>query len=485
MKLDEDGEILVRGENVAAGYWEGAELKTAAPTGDSRGGWLHTGDLGERDAEGNLYFKGRKKNVIVTPAGMNVHPEDLEVALRRQPEVRDCVVLGIERDGNAEPCAVLLLQEPASDPATIVERANRGLAEFQHMRRCLVWPEEDFPRTGTLKPRVHLIREAVERALARPGTSEPAEGKKTAGLGELIERIKGRGGVDLRPDAKLETDLQLSSLDRVELMSAIEDRYQVDLNETRFGEAATVADIERLMHEASARRSDYRYPRWTQRWPVRWLRLAVYYLLTWPATHIMVHPRVRGQERLRGVRGPVLVVSNHQAYLDVGYVLAALPMRLRHRLAVAMGGERLQAMRNAPAERHFLVRWGNRLRYLLVVGLFNVFPLPKYSGFRESFRFAGESVDRSYSVLVFPEGDVTPDGEIKEFRAGIGLLANHLNIPVVPMRIEGLYELRKKRQRFARPGRVRVTIGELLAFPPDTDPGEIAAALRARVESLH
>src|SRR6266478_1962164 len=104
-KLAEDGEILVRGENVSSGYWEQGVLRPAEGQG-----WLRTGDLGELDAEGNLRFRGRKKNVIVTPAGLNVYPEDLEAALRKQPGVRDCVVIPLERGGNAEPCAVLLME---------------------------------------------------------------------------------------------------------------------------------------------------------------------------------------------------------------------------------------------------------------------------------------------------------------------------------------------------------------------------------------
>ena len=488
VKLDETGEILVRGENVASGYWEGGAGESGEE-GGAEGGWFRTGDVGERDAEGNLYFKGRKKNVIVTPAGMNVYPEDLEAALRRQPEVRDCVVFGLERGGNAEPAAILLLRDSAADPGAIVERANAGLAEYQRIREWSVWPQEDFPRTSTQKPRINLIRAAAlaEKMGSKAHITAPepvAGGGASGGLAELIARIKGRTPGGLSPGTKLETELQLSSLDRVELMSAIEDRYQVDLNETKFSSATTVGELEELLGETPTRRSEYRYPRWTQTWPVRWIRLAIYYLLTWPATHLMVHPRVMGRERLRGLRGPVLVVSNHQAYLDIGYVLVALPLRFRHRLATAMGGERLQAMRNAPADSNFIVRWFQRLRYFLVVSLFNVFPLPMRSGFRESFRFAGESVDRGYSVLVFPEGEVTPDGRIGKFRAGIGLLANHLGIPIVPMRIDGLYELRIRRQRFARPGRVRVTIGDPVEFPSGADPEEIAAALRERVEAL-
>jgi long-chain acyl-CoA synthetase len=215
-------------------------------------------------------------------------------------------------------------------------------------------------------------------------------------------------------------------------LSALEDRYQVDLNETRFASARTVGELESLVRGSSPVRSESVFPRWAQRWPVTWIRTFSYYLLTWPATHLMAHPRVFGRENLRGVKGPVLVIANHVIYLDVGFVLAALPVRLRHRLAVAMGGERLAEMRRPPSEMSFPRRWLQRMNYFLVVSLFNVFPLPKKSGFRESFRFAGDLADRGWSILVFPEGDLTPDGKLQPFRAGIGLLASNLKIPVLP-----------------------------------------------------
>jgi long-chain acyl-CoA synthetase len=278
--------------------------------------------------------------------------------------------------------------------------------------------------------------------------------------------------------------LNLSSLDRVELLGAIEDRYQIDVNETQFTSAATVGELERLVRESSAERSEFVFPRWAQRWPVTWIRAFIYYLLTWPATHLMAHPRVFGRENLRGVKGPVLVISNHVIYLDVAFVLAALPLRLRHRLAVAMGGERLAEMRRPPREWFVPRRWLHRMNYFLVVTLFNVFPLPKRSGFRESFRFAGDLADRGWSVLVFPEGDMTPDGNLQPFRAGIGLLANNLNLPVVPIRIDGAYEIREARSRFNRPGRIRVHIGKPVEFPAASDPQQIARELEQRVAAI-
>ncbi|HKW89221.1 MAG TPA: AMP-binding protein [Candidatus Acidoferrales bacterium] len=484
IRLSDDGEILVRGENVAKGYWQGRELQQV----EGEGGWFYTGDLGEMDAQGNLYFKGRRKNVIVTPAGMNVFPEDLEAALRRQEGVQDCVVVGVERDGNAEPCAALLLDKDANDAGAIVERANQSLAEYQTMRRWIVWDEPDFPRTPTQKPLLPKIRDAVA---AKLGASAARAGGEGGAFGELLARVTGREAGAVSPDADLEKDLQLSSLDRVELMSALEERYQVDLSEAKFAEARTVGELEKLLREPPARPRTHGFQRWAQRWPTTWIRLAVYYALTWPYTKLLARPEIRGRENLRGVRGPVLVVANHVTYVDIGCVLVALPPRFRHRLATAMEAERLYGMLHPPKEENWFLRLADKMDYFLVTALFNVFPLPKQSGFRESFSFAGELADKGWNVLVFPEGERTKDGKLAQFRGGIGLLASRLGLPVVPMRIDGLWELaqarlsgRSSRWRPVPRGAVKVTIGAPITFAADADAAEITQRLQRSVAEL-
>lgn len=476
MKLDPSGEILVRGSAVASGYWQGKKLAPVA--GDE--GWFRTGDIGEIDAEGNLYFKGRSKSVIVTPEGLNVHPEDLEAALRRQPEIRDCVVVGIERHGNAEPCAALLLRDTAADPAGIIQRANATLGEYQRIRMWFVWPDEDFPRTSTHKPRTHEILARISKQQG----AEVAAPKGDRSLAALIEHVTGRKLGTAAGDTSLAQDLSLSSIDRVALASAIEDRYQISLDDSGFTSATTVGELERLIRQPSPAPSKYAYPRWAQSWWMRSIRLAVYYVLTWPATVLLGNPRVRGKERLAGVRGPALIISNHVAYLDPGLLMKALPMHFRHWLAVAMIGEWLQAMRRPPRERNIFLRLIDRATYALVIGLFNVFPLPQQSGFRESFAFAGESVDRGYSVLVFPEGERTQTGKMAPFQSGIGLLALNLNVPIIPMRIDGLFELKYPRRHYARPGTIKITIGSPIEIDRAKSADEIARELEMRVASL-
>ncbi len=477
VKLAPDGEILVRGGGVAAGYWTGQKLQPIT----EEEGWYGTGDIGALDAQGNLYFKGRKKDVIVTPAGMNIYPEDLEIALRSQPEIKDCVVIALPRDGNAEPCAVMILRDAVVDPEAVVQRANETLAQYQRMRTWFVWREEDFPRTSTQKPRTSAIQQVVLAQLRAMTHESPAA---TGSLAELIARVKGKSAAELRRDSNLETDLNLSSLDRVELLGELEDRYQVDLSETSFAALKTVGDLERMLHGQLPARMPYHYPAWVQRWPTIWVRLLLHYLLLRPAVFLLGWPRISGKENLRGIHGPVLVVCNHIDDVDVGFVQTALPARFRHRLATATGGEALEALRTPPSGRNLLGRMYDRIKWTLAVSLLNLFPLPREAGFRESFAFAGESVDRGYSILVFPEGHHTSDGKMRPFRAGVGLLANNLAVPVVPMKIDGLFELKKAKKKFALPGTIKVKIGLPLRFPRDSAPEWIAAELQLAVESL-
>jgi long-chain acyl-CoA synthetase len=477
VKLAEDGEILIRGGGVAAGYWSGSETTGAVADKD---GWYRTGDIGALDEAGNLYFKGRKKEVIVTPAGLNIYPEDLETALRAQPEIKDCVIVGINRGGNAEPCAALILRGDAN-AKQVIDHANQSLAEFQRIGMWVEWPDEDFPRTNTQKPRRNLIAEFAAQKFSH--ASKNLTGNESP-VAQLIARVTGRNVNNANAETKLDSDLGLSSLDRVELIGAIEDRFQVDLSETRFSAARTVGDIERMLRGESRERAEYHYPEWTLHWLATWARWLAHYLLMRPAMLLLGWPRIEGRENLRGVAGPLLVVCNHLDDVDVGYVQTALPIRFRFRLATATGGEALEKLRSPAPDRNFFAKIYGRAQWTLGVTLLNLFPLPREAGFRQSFAYAGRTVDRGYSVLVFPEGRHTATGKMNPFRAGIGLLANNLGIPVLPMRIVGLFEVKSAGKKFAFPGKIGVRIGRPIQFPRDTDPEQIARQLQSAVEAL-
>ena len=364
--------------------------------------------------------------------------------------------------------------------AAVIEGANQSLAEYQKIRHSFLWPEPDFPRTPTQKAILPRIREVVENA--QGGTKESAPAVDS--LAGLITRITGRAVQPGLHDANLETDLHLTSLDRVELMSALEERHQVDLNDAQFQDVTTVAQLEKLLTQSNSAPIQHTFPAWPQHWLVTALRLIVYYSLAWPATYLLAAPRISGRENLRELRGPVLVVSNHVTYLDIAWILPALPARFRNRMATAMGGERLARMRRPSNELSLFQRFLERLRYFLALSLFNVFPLPQQSGFLRSFAFAGDLADRDWNVLVFPEGKTTEDGNMLPFRSGIGLLAKQLNIPVLPICLHGLFEMKQHERIFAPPGHVRATIGAPVRFATNQEADEITRELERRVREL-
>ncbi len=485
MKLDESGEIIVRGASVSPGYWTGAGRVNRHDE------WLHTGDIGAMDDSGNLYFKGRKKDVIVTAAGLNIYPEDLEEALNRQPEVRSSCVIKWEGPHGMEPLAVLILREASAEAA--IERANRSLAEYQRIRRWFVWTAPDFPRTAThkvLKREVaaKIKDEGVRRKNEDPESDSSSIPHPSSLILSEAARISGSApSVQPQPSLKLTTDLKLDSLGRIELLSALEERYQIEIDEAAFTAATTVEEVERIVRgELKERVTPYSYPAWTRRFPLTWIRALLFYALILPITWLMSRMRVEGIAHLDRLKDPALFVANHVTLGDHALVLAALPIRLRHRTAIAMEGERLRDWLHPPAGTGSFMRLRLLAQYLLVITFFHVFPLPRRSGFRRSFAYAGECVERGESVLVFPEGERAPRGQMhmSSFKTGIGLLAKELNVTVVPVKLHGLYELKRRRQYFASAGMVRVVFGEPIKFDTRMKPAEIAEELKRRVAAL-
>ncbi len=464
VKLSDEGEILVRGDNVSPGYWN-----STTQTLTDQQGWIHTGDIGEVDAAGNIFFRGRSKDTIVTAAGLKIFPADLEAALDRQPEIKESTVIPLPGSRGTETLAVLIRRDDHTDLNAAVERVNNSLAEFQRIRHWIIWPESEFPRTtGTRKVMKGQVAAALENTVAP--LSLP-----------VLRRIAGTTHLD--KSAKLSDDLKLDSLGRVELLSALEDQYQIELDEAAITEATTIADIEEIVSRGKTEAVAYPYPRWAMRWPITWIRFLVYHFFILPVTWFMCRVRVIGAERLAEVKGPALLISNHVTDVDAGLILSALPLRWRVRLAIAMQGELLRDWSNPPATLPWYLRLKSKLGYILGVALFNVFPIPRQSGFRQSFAYAGEAVDRGWSVLIFPEGEETKDGQIQPFKAGIGLLASELNVPVVPIKLDGLFEVKQRRDLFPRPGTVSVSFGEPIRFSGETAE-EIRRELERRVRDL-
>jgi long-chain acyl-CoA synthetase len=358
---------------------------------------------------------------------------------------------------------VLIPHDSHADIPAAVKRANEQLAEYQQIRQWSIWPDPDFPRTAT-----HKILKREVAAGPKTPSSSPSDLFSSA-----------------TPATNL-ADLQLDSLGRVELLSALEDRYQISLDEAAFTAATTVGEVQKLVRgEIEEHTIPYPYPNWPRWRVVKLIRLVLFYSIILPITHVMSRMTVAGRENLTQLDGPALFIANHVSLADHALILAGLPFRRRHRLAVAMEGEILRNWLYPPAGTSLLLRLRWLAQYFLVNLFFHVFPLPKKSGFRRSFAYAGECIDRGVSVLVFPEGTRAPRGQMHmgHFKVGIGVLAQALNVPIVPIRLEGLYELKRRKQYFADPGMVRVIFGYPVTFSADTPPAAITQDLEHRFKT--
>jgi long-chain acyl-CoA synthetase len=509
VRITDEGEILVRGDVVSRATWQHGALQ------QNESEWLATGDLAKRDEEGQLHFVGRKSQVIVTPSGVNVHPEDVEAALNAQSGVQASAVVPLLTTAGTEPAAVLLFRGSEDQAHQAIIAANRQLAEYQQIHQWRLWPELDLPRTSTGKVRRPKVTEWVNAQ--HPQSSN---GDATDPLLALVLSITHANPGNASDDARLSEDLGLDSLGRVQLQSELEQRLGLILDDVAVERVDTLGDLRRELGlhisetepaDAAPKPADTQspaapavpipaqdeprktgeddiYPRWPWWWPVRLLRSAYIEIANQFFVWLLGNPRVERPASLRPDR-PMLLVANHVTAYDAALIQYALPGPMRRRVAVAMAGNMLRDfrhMRNVGPQGRAVSRFLDILgppTWLLITALYNVFPLPRSAGFRRSFQHAGEALDRGYNVLVFPEGTRTDTG-LQPFRPGIGLLVRESDAPVLPVALVGLSELKQQRKGWFRSGKLTVRVGEPIQFTADDTPEQITTRLYEAVKSL-
>jgi long-chain acyl-CoA synthetase len=425
--------------------------------------------------------------------------------------------------------------------AGAIERANRRLAEFQRLRRWVLWPEPDLPRTSTGKVRRKSVAEwlkELQSASAAIGTGEGAKASASAfgasadWLLALIAEITGETPTGVGDELRLTEDLQLDSLGRVQLAAAIEERLGMAPESGLLEETQTLGELRRLaagksgsgervahapedqdavastpmvsaqderaekaaaqvevrgIAESDASSEHSIYPRWPWLRLVQWVRAAFVEAVVRPLVWLLAHPRVVAPKTL-AFEEPVLIIANHVTAYDGPLVQYALPGPVRRRIAAAMAGDMLDDYRHfrnperPPGKKGFFPP--GPLFYLLLTALFNVFPLPRRHNFQRSFAHAGAAMDRGYSVLVFPEGTRSAAGELARFRGGIGLLVKQSGAKVLPVALCGLGELKASGRRWFRSGKIEVRVGEPIRFAPEESEAAITARLHEEVEQL-
>jgi long-chain acyl-CoA synthetase len=379
----------------------------------------------------------------------------------------------------------IVVLDSSADIDAVVKGANAQLGDHQKIRTAVAWPEPELPRTeGTRKLKRRELRQWLvgQQTAGKPGGA--AGGRSIA---SVLERFSP--GRTITPATTID-ELGLSSLERVELMMALEEAFQVTVDEAQYASAKTVGDLEALtkpLDAGVARPASIAepidFPAWNRSWPARTLRRGS--LPTWilPLARVFMQLKVAGLENLNSVQSPVIFASSHQSHFDTPAIFAVLPARWRYRVAPAMAKEFFKA--HFFPEQFGRAAWAtNSANYYLAALFFNAFPLPqRETGTRQTLRYIGELVTAGYSVLIFPEGRRNPDGSIGTFQPGTAMIAAKLGVPVIPVRLEGLDRILHPTWKFPVRGRAHVSFGKPV-FLEGSDYAALSRKLEEAVKAL-
>jgi len=500
----DDGEVLIRGPIVMREYFRRPDATAEA----LRDGWLHTGDLGRLDARGRLYITGRKKEIIVLASGKNLYPEELEAHYRQSQFIKELCVLGVSRPG--EPAserlhAVVVPDEDVMRAKGVVNLKELLRFEIESLsvqspahKRILSYDisMEPLPRTTTGKIRRHEIqrrageRAAEARADDRPlaeadaaWAAEPAHAADLAAIAARIDRER------VRPDANLELDLGFDSMERVELLTWIERRHgtcvAADVRATIFtvrqlitavraGAPGRAGDEDALPWDTllSAPADPAMAAGLARRRPVTEALLFALVKTIGLGARVFLGFRARGAGQLPA-SGPYIISPNHQAYLDPLFVAASLPFRAFRQLFFVGASEYFEA----PLTRRF-------------ARIVNLIPVDPDANLVTAMQAGAAGLRQGKILVLFPEGERSIDGELKKFRKGAPILSAHLDAPMVPVALDGLYDLWPRSRpfnwgRFLPWRRRAVTVA--FGAPISATPGayaESTAALRDAVAAL-
>jgi long-chain acyl-CoA synthetase len=476
VRIADDGEILARGPSRFAGYWKNPEATAAAIDAE---GWYHTGDLGAFTSDGMLTFRGRKKDMLALPDGQKVYAEDVESILREDPRVKDAAVVGWPLGPGLKVHAVLLLDDAARE-SEVVAAANTRLAPHQQIRGSTVWPDPDLPRTPTLKVRKPDILARLDD-LERPASAPiPAAASKLRRdsldasidpITVIVAGLANREPATVARTAHLSTDLELDSLQRVELLGIIEEETGIFVDDDTLDPDATVGDLIALVEAARDAKRGVGAWRWPLSPLVRAVGIAFQVVLIYPFVSVFYRIRTTGLEGLDPDDGPYILTPNHCLHLDNGIILSRLPLGIRWKLSVAAAADTI---------------YGNLLQGVLASVIANAFPLQREGGVRKSLELLGARMDKGYSILIYPEGKLTVGGPLQPFKAGAGLMAVEGGTPLVPvkLKIHRMSIIDRRRLPSALRGDVELVVGAPIWFDTGTDHATATTQLEAAVAAL-
>jgi long-chain acyl-CoA synthetase len=511
------GELAVRGAVVMKGYWNRPDA-TAAVIKD---GWFLTGDLGYFDSRGNLFLTGRKKEVIVLSNGKNVYPEEIEAHYLKSPYIKELAVMGLEGkpgEGGDRLHAVIVPDFDALRQKKIVnakevirfsvEGLSQQIASTKRIGSYEIW-QDDLPRTTTRKIKRFEVQKRVKANQSNKSGDAadlPAEKPLTEEENAWLDQPDAQRGLkiiretahnapeQMRPSLNLELDLGLDSMTRVELLSRLEEDLGGNLEESQLTEIYTVRDlIDGVLKSAATGGGSATRPVFAG-----WKTILSANAADAPDAELLAlsHPnpitetlwylvsrlvqifaldrfrlRVLGLEKLPP-QGAYILSSNHQSFIDPVILSSILPPEAFH-LLFAVGTSEIFG-------KGFMRKLARSLKVVVLDPDANLVPAMRAGAF---------GLRHGMVLILYPEGERSIDGTPKTFKKGAAILSIHLQVPIVPIAIDGFYESWPRNQAFKGFKPLTIQFGDPILPPPEAEASEEAYAkltgeLKARVMSM-
>lgn len=446
------GEVLARGPNVMAGYF-GNEAATASTI--DADGWLHTGDMGKLDHKERLTLVGRAKEVVVTASGENIYLDDVESTLGTLRYVKEYVLVGVDDPRGGERLAMLAVPEDEEETLTrnvlydvAKESIKKAIAKLPAVQRPSVIKlvDAELPRTATRKIQRRACREILEKIIAATPKRARGGGVDTP-VAKAVAAVAGVALTSVQPSTRLRDELGFDSLMAVELSSALSGIGNANPDPDAIGQCETVADLVELVGSriVEAREEEER---------ADLERPFIPPVLAAPMKRMLgegqfafygsgLRTKVTGRANIPANR-PTIVVSNHCSHLDMGLVKYSLGSYGRKLVALA-------------AKDYFFE--GPRWWVAYFEQLTNLQPIDRKKGFRASFDQARSVVEGGNIVLLFPEGTRRTDGSIGDFKPLVGKLALETGVDILPVHLDGTFQILPKGAVLPKGRSVKVNIG--------------------------
>lgn len=502
-----DGEIAIKGPIVMQGYYNRPDVTADA----IKDGWFYTGDLGCMDEQRRITITGRKKEMIVLASGKNIYPEEIEANYRQSPFIKEICVMGLADPGRPTSERLYAVVVPDMELLRAKKIVNAGdIIRFEMEGQAIHLPAhkrvlgyeiwfEPLPRTTTQKIKRHeverRVRERHQIASADTNTPLPAEDQawiddpQVAAVVTVIQ-ARAKQGARLFPDANLELDLGLDSMERVELLTELEQKFRTKVPAQVAQEIFTVRQLVSAIGAAELAAAGEQPTQ--QSWSVilrdlppvddpllsglledRALSAPLLFGIGRMLRPLLARVRVHGIENLPK-SGPYIISPNHQSYLDPFLMCSSLPYGVFKQFFFVGAVEYFETS---------FTRWFARIA--------NLIPVDPDSNLIPAMQAGAFGLAHGKVLVLFPEGERSIDGTVKKFKKGAPILSQHLHVPIVPVAIKGVYELWPRNRGINwslvwpwSGHHVDIVIGKPMSFDENADYNVTASQLRERVDEM-